>query len=69
MGDEAKKVPHVDGDLCTGCGLCVTACPEVFQLGDDGKSFVKNPHACNTCNCQQAIDDCPTHAISWVEQS
>lgn len=61
------KVPRVDPNLCIGCGMCVQTCPDVFQLGDDSKSFVKDASACSKCNCQEAIDDCPAHAISWVE--
>lgn len=73
MAEEAKaatenpqKVPRVDPNLCIGCGLCVTGCPDVFELGDDGKSFVKDASACSKCNCQEEIDNCPAHAISWV---
>ena len=63
------KIPRVDPDLCIGCGLCVTTCPDVFALADDGKSYVQNPSGCAKCNCQEAIDSCPSHAISWLEQS
>jgi ferredoxin len=63
---EEKKIT-VDPAACIGCGLCVSTCPDVFALGDDGKSFVKSSEACAACNCQSAIDDCPAHAISWVE--
>ncbi|MFA6493069.1 MAG: ferredoxin [Patescibacteria group bacterium] len=63
------KVPTVDPNLCIGCGLCVTTCGDTFQLGEDGKSYVKNPSGCEKCNCQEAIDNCPAHAISWLEQS
>ena len=24
---------YVDGDLCIGCGVCPTVCPEVFEIG------------------------------------
>ena len=62
------KIPRVDPNLCIGCGLCVTTCPGVFELGDDQKSFVKDAKACDKCNCQEAIDSCPSHAINWVEE-
>ena len=30
----------IDQDLCTGDGLCVDHCPEVFTLLEDGISYV-----------------------------
>jgi len=30
----------VDQDLCTGDGLCIDHCPEVFVILDDGISYV-----------------------------
>ncbi len=30
----------IDQDLCTGDGLCVDHCPEVFTLLDDGIAYV-----------------------------
>lgn len=68
MADENTKTPTVDPNLCIGCGLCVTTCSDVFELGDDGKSFVKDGSACANCNCQEAIDNCPAHAISWTQK-
>ncbi|NFF31098.1 ferredoxin, partial [Clostridium botulinum] len=29
-----------DQDTCIGCGLCPSICPEVFDMGDDGKAHV-----------------------------
>ncbi|MGC1455238.1 MAG: ferredoxin [Nitrospirota bacterium] len=64
---ERKKysmaTPTVDLDLCIGCGLCSELCPKVFELRDD-KAWVINPNACDTCDCQQAVDSCPVTAIS-----
>lgn len=63
----AKKEITVDQNKCIGCGLCVSICPDVFELRDDGKSHVKNAEGCAKCNCQQALDSCPAKAISWSE--
>ena len=32
----------IDPDLCTGDGLCVDHCPEVFVLLEDGIAYVKD---------------------------
>ncbi len=32
----------VDQDLCTGDGLCVDHCPEVFVILEDGISYVRD---------------------------
>lgn len=29
-------------DLCTGDGLCVEICPEIFFMHDDGLAYVKS---------------------------
>lgn len=62
-----NKIIIVDQNKCIGCGLCVTTCPDVFELADDGKSHVKDAAACAKCNCQEAIDGCPAEAIVWEE--
>ena len=56
-------VPVVDKDKCIGCGLCVSLCPDVFELGEDGKSRVKNPDGCNACDCKEVAESCPAGAI------
>jgi ferredoxin len=53
----AKKI-LVNADFCEECETCVSVCPEVFEMGADGKAFVKNSDACNGNNCQEAIDSC-----------
>jgi len=51
----------VDKDLCIGCGACVAICDEVFEIGKDGKSKVKQQK--NTSCVDEAIKSCPVGAI------
>ena len=60
-----NKVITVNTDKCIGCGLCVSTCPDVFELDDNGKSRVKDSNSCEKCNCEEVIDNCPAKAISW----
>jgi ferredoxin len=62
----ARKI-IIDEDLCEGCETCVSLCPDVFELGSDGKAHVKNINACDTSTCQETIDSFPTGAIKWEE--
>ena len=54
----------VDKDKCIGCGLCASICPEVFEMGDNGKAHVKTGAAKNNEKCKEATDSCPVQAIS-----
>lgn len=58
----------VDDDLCTGCEICVDACPEVFEMGDD-VALVKVDTVPDEVadSCREAAEDCPTEAISIEE--
>jgi len=52
----------INKETCIGCGACVSVCPEVFEMGDDGKAKVK---AQKDIPCvKEAIDSCPVQAIS-----
>ena len=53
----------VDKDKCIGCGLCASICPEVFDMGNEGKAHVKTG-AKNDDKCKEASDSCPVQAIS-----
>ncbi len=52
-------------DKCIGCGLCASIAPEVFELGDDGFSHVKNPNGDKKYpkEVKEAADSCPVKAI------
>ena len=51
-------------DMCTACGLCVDACPEVFEMGDDvAQVIVDEVPSEQEDAVQQATDECPVEAI------
>ena len=56
---------NVDQELCIGCGLCESICPEVFKLENDKSQVILDP----VPDAQQAAaldaeDGCPVDAIS-----
>jgi ferredoxin len=58
----------VDEDRCRGHGMCLTLCPEVFQMHDDGYA-VADPSevpAGLEAGAKDAIDNCPEQAISEI---
>lgn len=52
----------VNQNKCIGCRLCVSTCPEVFEMDDSGKARVKEQKKLPCV--KEAIDSCPTDAIS-----
>lgn len=59
----------VDHDLCIGDAICESICPQVFQLGDDGLSYViADPFPADLqAEVEEAADSCPTDAITIHE--
>ena len=55
----------VDKDACTGCGLCVETCPDVFEMQDDTAAVKGDaiPSGAED-SAKQAADDCPSEAIT-----
>ncbi|MBI4335356.1 MAG: ferredoxin [Candidatus Omnitrophica bacterium] len=55
---------RVDKDLCIGCGLCVSTCPEVFKMEEDKAIVIVStvPKAAEDC-CKKATEECPVTAI------
>lgn len=50
---------------CIGCGLCVSICPSVFELNDDGiaKAPDEEIESIFEEDARQAMDSCPVNAI------
>ena len=52
----------IDQELCTGCGLCVSICPESFEVGDDNMAIVKGD-SCEGQDMNEVASQCPVEAI------
>ncbi len=55
----------IDADECTGCELCVTTCPDGFDMEDD-VAVVKGDSVPGGTeeDCRQAAEDCPVECIA-----
>ena len=59
----------VDEDRCRGHGMCLTLCPEVFTMTDDGYA-VADPSEVSAdleAGAKEAIECCPEQAISEID--
>lgn len=56
---------RINKEKCIGCGLCTNLCPEVFELGEDGKARVKQRADLGKNNkcVEKAKESCPVGAI------
>lgn len=59
----------VDRDTCIGCELCVSICPEVFEMDDEQiATVIASPVPSSAENdAKEAEDQCPVSAISIEE--
>ena len=59
----------VDKDLCIGCALCTSICPDVFSMEDDGKAVAISGDVPNgeDGSATEARDSCPASAIDIEE--
>ena len=55
----------IDADECTGCELCVTTCPDVFDMEDD-VAVVKGDSVPGAAEetCRQTAEECPVECIA-----
>ncbi|GAB7146684.1 ferredoxin [Mycobacterium riyadhense] len=57
---------RVDDQCCRGHGMCLTLCPEVFSLTEDGYSVAITSDVPTELEAaaREAIECCPEQAIS-----
>jgi ferredoxin len=53
----------VDQALCSGCGLCIELCPDIFAWGSEGKVRVVKQES-ESSSIEDAADQCPMEAIN-----
>jgi ferredoxin len=53
----------VDRDLCIGSAMCIATAPDVFELDDEGLSYVADPDAGDDDLLRDAAEGCPVQAI------
>ncbi|OGS19987.1 MAG: ferredoxin [Elusimicrobia bacterium RIFOXYA2_FULL_39_19] len=54
----------VEKDLCTGCGLCIDDCPDVFEMkGDVAVAKTPNVPAGMEDKVKEVAGNCPVEAI------
>ncbi|MFN4226753.1 MAG: ferredoxin [Candidatus Ratteibacteria bacterium] len=55
---------RIDENLCTGCGLCVDICSEVFEMGETvSKVKLNNIPSELEEKVKEAAESCPVEAI------
>jgi ferredoxin len=61
----------VDQTRCSALGICESLAPELFEVQDDGSLAILDEHPTGS-RCQaarDAVEGCPTEALSIVEEA
>lgn len=61
-----KNAKIIEED-CIGCGQCGMMVPEVFEVEDIAKVIVDHVDKDLVKDVEEAIEACPTGAITWEE--
>ena len=70
----------INPDTCIGCGVCVSMAPDIFEMGEEGKSVLvekwrsaESPYEGEVTDeglkdsAKMAADSCPTSSITIEE--
>lgn len=72
--EEQWPVAQIDYDSCTGCMICIEACPEyimalskpMFEGDLQGVALLLEPEKCTGCGI--CAESCPVQAIAMVKK-
>jgi len=64
---ETSRVIAVDRELCMGSGMCIVYAPGTFEHDDETKAVVVDPEGDPIESIRNAVQACPTSAISLTE--
>jgi ferredoxin len=59
-----KGIPTIDESTCTGCGLCVKACPDGVLVLQDGRPKAGAGELLGCIACGHCVCICPTGSIT-----
>ena len=52
----------LEGELCTGCGMCTEVCPHGVMAMGDGRAHITDRDSCMECGA--CARNCPSQAIT-----
>ncbi|MBI4301362.1 MAG: ferredoxin [Chloroflexi bacterium] len=55
----------VDRETCIGAGTCTIIAPDVFDLDEENKAVIIDPHGASEATIREAADACPVQAIMF----
>jgi ferredoxin len=59
----------VDRELCMGSGMCIVYAPGTFAHDDETKAIVVDPEGDPIASIRNAVQACPTSAITLVTEN
>jgi ferredoxin len=58
----------VDRDECIGCCRCADFAPSLFSMIGGLAEVISQPSENELADANNAIENCPVEAISWVDE-